>query len=79
MKTFITFAHPQLHLISRATCQSTIPASLYPFRVIRVSVSAMASLQPLIKANAELIERHAIGVKTVRSRGRTPKQVAREV
>ena len=39
----------------------------------------MASLQPLIKANAELIERHAIGVKTVRSRGRTPKQVAREV
>src|SRR5579864_6270003 len=60
----IMLAQPQLHLVSRATCQSTIPASLDPFRIIRVGLAAPARLPPLVKPNAEIIERHAVGVKT---------------
>src|SRR6266403_95731 len=60
----IMFAQPQLHVVTRAASQSTIPTSLYPLRVIRVNVNAKAPLPPLIKANAEVIEHHAIGVKT---------------
>src|SRR6266849_776911 len=60
----IMFAQPQLHVVSRAASQSTIPTSLCPFQVIKVSMSASAPLPPLIKANAEVIEHHAIGVKT---------------
>src|SRR5882724_7764039 len=33
----IMLAQPQLHLVSRATCQRTIPASLDPFRIIRMN------------------------------------------
>jgi len=58
------FAQPQLHVVTRAASQSHDPNSLYPLRVIRVNVNAKAPLPPLIKANAEVIEHHAIGVKT---------------
>src|SRR5258708_30441512 len=42
----IMFAHPHLHVVSRAASRSTKPTSLYPFQVIRWRVSARAPLQP---------------------------------
>src|SRR5713101_1737633 len=75
----IMFAQPQLHVVSRAASQSTIPTSLCPFQVIRVSVSARAPLQPLIKANAEVIEHHAIGIKTFAAGAEYRNKLGREI
>src|SRR4029077_5165526 len=75
----IMFARPHLHVVSRAAFRSTKPTSLYPFRVIRVSVSARAPLQPLIKANAEVIEHHAIGVETFAAGAEYRNKLRREV
>src|SRR5580704_12143857 len=75
----IMFAHPHLHVVSRAASRSTKPTSLYTFQVIRVSVSARAPLQPLIKADAEVIEHHAIGVKTFAARAEYRNKLGREI
>src|SRR5260370_27489284 len=42
-------------------------------------MSAWAPLQPLIKANAEVIEHHAIGVKTFAARAVYRNQLGREI
>jgi hypothetical protein len=75
----IMFAQPQLHVVTRAASQSTIPTSLCPFRVIRVNVSGRAPLPPLIKANAEVIEHHAIGVKTFAAGAEYRNKLGREI
>src|SRR5258708_35295709 len=75
----IMFAHPHLHVVSRAASRSTKPTSLYTFQVIRVSGSARAPLQPLIKANAEVIEHHAIGVKTFAAGTEYRNKLGREI
>src|SRR6266403_2738013 len=75
----IMFAQPQLHVVTRAASQSTIPTSLYPSRVIGVNVSDKVPLPPLIKANAEVIEHHAIGVKTFAAGAEYRNKLRREI
>src|SRR5579864_9228524 len=62
-------AQPQLHLENRATRQSTIPASLDPFRIIRMNEptgrkNPYVCLPPLSKTNADVVERNVVGIKT---------------
>src|SRR4029077_6613415 len=80
----IMLAQPQLHFVSRATCHTPIPASLHPFRIIRMNERTGAKkpsgcLPPLFKTKADVIERNAVGVKTFATRSEHSNKLRNEV
>src|ERR1700693_1727552 len=63
--TSVALAQPRLHLESRASGVSAIKMVVHPFPVIRMKeLTAIRSLLPFFKANAEVIEHDAVGIKT---------------
>src|SRR6267142_6612130 len=74
----VALAQPQLQLEFRAGQQRTIGSSSEPLRIVRMNFRSKASAQPLVEANAVIIERRSVCIQALTTRSQLADDLWRE-